>query len=470
MFCTDNSNNWGRLSRACALIGLVFLATTAGAETLSFSRAAERLETDSEALHAARLEWDIAEAMLDEAKGKRWPDVGLSGRATRMDSSLDLDITPLKAAFGGQLPSKVPDRIEIQSRQFYNLSLNATLPLYTAGRITAGIDAAKAGSQAAAAAVLTRSGQLYETLVQRYFGQVLATEAMLVRQRTVKGFERHLKDTLLLEKEGLIARAERLRSNVALAEALRDLETANAQLALARNALVALLAGELPFELTTPIPPVPEPPDVEVMTALARDNNPVLAELRSRLDQAEAGVQAARGTYLPSVAAFGRRELYTNDLTLQDPEWAVGLAANWALFDGFQRSSIVRQRKAAAARIKALLADGTHQIQLLVRQRHQALTTAKARLTSFEATNELAEESLRAQRRAFEEGLASSLDVIDAELALSRVTLGELDARLEAWVALAGLYAAIGSSHQLTVLADPLPSNYSRNNPDRKSK
>lgn len=136
----------------------------------------------------------------------------------------------------------------------------------------------------------------------------------------------------------------------------------------------------------------------------------------------EAGVQAARGTYLPSVAAFGRRELYTNDLTLQDPEWAVGLAANWALFDGFQRSSIVRQRKAGAARIKALLADGTRQIQLLVQQRHQALTTAKARLTSFEATNELA-----------------------------------------------GLYTAIGRSYQLTVLAAPLPSDYSRNNPDRKS-
>ena len=469
MFFTDNSNNWGRFSRFCALACLVFLTTTARADTLSFSRAVERLETDNEALQAARWELNAAEAEVDEARGKRWPEVGLGGRATRMDSSLDLDITPLKAAFGGRLPASVPDRIEIQSRQFYNLSLNATLPLYTAGRITAGIDAAKAGSQAAAAVVLTRSGQLYETLVQRYFGQVLATEAMRVRQRTVNSFERHLQDTLRLEKEGLIARAERLRSDVALAEALRDLETARAQLSLARNGLAALLAGEHPFELTTPIPPVPEPPDLQVMTALARDNNPVLAELRSRLEQAEAGVQAARGTYLPTVAAFGRRELYTQDLTLQDPEWAVGVAANWTLFDGFQRSSIVGQRKAGAARIKALLADGTHQIQLLVQQRHQALLTAKARLTSFQATSELAEESLRAQKRGFEEGLASSLDVIDAELALSRVNLGELDARLEAWVALAGLYTAIGSSRQLTVLADPLPSDSSRNNPDRKS-
>jgi len=35
--------------------------------------------TDKEALHAVRWELNVAEAELDEAKGKRWPDVGLSG-------------------------------------------------------------------------------------------------------------------------------------------------------------------------------------------------------------------------------------------------------------------------------------------------------------------------------------------------------------------------------------------------------
>ncbi|MEE4637645.1 MAG: TolC family protein, partial [Wenzhouxiangella sp.] len=75
--------------------------------------------------------------------------------------------------------------------------------------------------------------------------------------------------------------------------------------------------------------------------------------------------------------------------------------------------------------------------------------TALARLDSFAATRELAEESLRAQRRAFEEGLTSSLDVIDAELALSRVRLGELQARLQACSGFAGLLATVGRSDQL---------------------
>lgn len=160
-------------------------------------------------------------------------------------------------------------------------------------------------------------------------------------------------------------------------------------------------------------------------------------------------LRAERGSFLPTLGAFGRREIYTGDLTLLDPEWAVGLVAEWTLFDGSQRRARVDQAAARSDRVAALRADAERQIELLVRQRHEQLIAALARLDSFATTRELAEESLRAQQLAFEEGLASSLDVIDAELALSRLRLGELDARLLAWSALAGLYAATGQTTEL---------------------
>jgi len=68
----------------------------------------------------------------------------------------------------------------------------------------------------------------------------------------------------------------------------------------------------------------------------------------------------------------------------------------------------------------------------------------------------LADESLRAQQRAFEEGFATSMDVIEAELARSRAALGELGARRDAWVAAATLYTAANRGEQLVDLIEQL--------------
>ncbi|NDY95989.1 TolC family protein [Wenzhouxiangella limi] len=434
-----------------AIALLVFMAGhSAAAEPLSFAAAMERLEADSHVLDAARRELAAARAEAEVARGRRLPSLALEGKATRLDEPLGLELSEYAPALGGLLPpGLVPDRLVIQERQFYNLSLEARLALYSGGRIAAGIAAGEAGAEAGQAALAATRAELHELLVQRYFGLSLADQAVSVRQATVDGLGRHLAHATRMEEEGLIARAERLRANVALAEAERDLQTAEESRSLAASALAALLAMSGQAQPTTPIPPPPAAPSPERFINEMRASSPTLAELRARKAQAEAAVRAERGSLLPTLGAFGRRELYTDDLTLLDPEWAVGLVARWTLFDGGQRRGRLDQAAARADRVTALLADAERQLEVRVRQRHQQLVTALARLDSFVATRDLAEESLRAQQRAFEEGLTSSLDVIDAELALSRVRLGELDARRQAWVALAGLLAAVDQTDQL---------------------
>jgi outer membrane protein TolC len=60
----------------------------------------------------------------------------------------------------------------------------------------------------------------------------------------------------------------------------------------------------------------------------------------------------------------------------------------------------------------------------------------------------LARENLRVRTRAFEEGLGTSLDVVDARLALSRVRLERLLAGYDYDVALAGLLEACGQAER----------------------
>jgi hypothetical protein len=69
---------------------------------------------------------------------------------------------------------------------------------------------------------------------------------------------------------------------------------------------------------------------------------------------------------------------------------------------------------------------------------------AKSRLESLKKTRELAEEAHRSQTLAYEAGLATGLDVVDAELALSRLQVADLKAHYDAVVAWLGLLEASG--------------------------
>ena len=83
-------------------------------------------------------------------------------------------------------------------------------------------------------------------------------------------------------------------------------------------------------------------------------------------------------------------------------------------------------------------------INLLVEKRWRELEHARGRLTSLAKTRELADEALRSQTRAYEAGLATGLGVVDAELALARLQVGDLKAHFDAVVAWLGLLEASG--------------------------
>jgi outer membrane protein TolC len=55
--------------------------------------------------------------------------------------------------------------------------------------------------------------------------------------------------------------------------------------------------------------------------------------------------KADKGAYLPTVAAFGKRELIKKDLSALDPLWAVGVGLKWSVFDGFQNYREIQKSK-----------------------------------------------------------------------------------------------------------------------------
>ncbi len=432
--------------------------------SLDFRAAHERLLDRNERLAAARQGIDRAQFQQQAADAARLPVVEIDGSLTRLNDPLEIDLTSVRQrvnqVFPGDLPpGLIPSGIPVQDQTFANLAVQAVQPIYLGGRIDAGRSAARAGVAAELAVVDRLQGDLMVELVQRYFGQVVAGEALAVRQQSVDSLRQLAFNARRLEEEGEISRAERLRADVALIEAEGELASAREQLNLARAALATLLASEQTVTTMTAIPGPPPRYDSGDWRARSVENNPAVLELDARLTQAGAAARAEKGMLKPSLVLVGRRELYTNDLTLIEPDWAVSLRASWRFFDGGARRSRASAAEARVMELEWRRSALERQIGLLVDQQIEAQHAALERHVTFSAAAELADESLRVQRRAFEEGFATSLEVIEADLARSRVALARVLARYEAWVATAALHAAAGAPMALIDRIEEMPND-----------
>lgn len=435
-----------------ALLGLG--ATRASAQSLSYAEALQQVLAANERVRSAGAGVDRARADRDAARGRRLPELSVAGRSTRINDDIVIDLNPIRQVILGLHPTvpsgaTPPFTTVVQRERFNNLTLNASVPIFTGGRLRAGIRAADAGVDASREQERSARHEVATELAQRYFGLQLAIQNRVTRQTTHESMTQHVARARSLERNGQIARAERLRAEVALAETDRDLQQAVRDQRLASLALASTLSSDVAVIPTTPLFGVGEIAPVDSFQAIAIRSSPILARLAAEQSRARVATRAARGELLPTFGAFFLRELYTNDLTLLQPTWAAGVSVSVPVFQGGQRLNRIAAAHAVERQVSLMGSRARRDIALLTASRYELVQQAREQLVSLEATQALAQESLRAQQVAFAAGLATSLDVVDAEQALARVRLGMLKARYDADVALAGLLEAAGISERL---------------------
>ncbi len=388
---------------------------------------------------------------LDETTAKSMVDQKAGEIRSGVMGSKDVGDLAQKAAgeYGDAASKKINDTdfgMKVQDDVFFNARVTVVWPIFTGLKIYSAYDAAKENVNARKAEFDMAQNTVLMDVATKYFTLRLAEELTVLRESTMKNLEGHLERSKKLEEGGQISKAERLRAEVALAEAQNAYEDALRDQSLARMALASLLKTDTSITATTPV----EAPEVvrsmEEFKQLAREKHPGLRQLRTERKRSHDAVSAARADWFPTIALFGYRELYTKDLTILEPEWAVGAKAQWELpvLGGGESRAKVSSAKALERSLASKEEQTLDNINLLVEKRWRELEHAKGRLASLVKTRELADEALRSQTRAYEAGLATGLDVVDAELSLARLQVGDLKAHFDAVVAWLGLLEASG--------------------------
>nr|WP_285222274.1 MULTISPECIES: TolC family protein [unclassified Lysobacter] len=411
---------------------------------ISFPDAATRIEDHPqlevrEALHQG------AQAMRDGARALRYPNIGVAATYARISDPIELDLGLLNLILHDLDPRlpKIPNPV-LQPDTFGIAMATITWPIFTGGRISAANEASKAGIIVTEAARDETRDALLLDLVARYHGVGVAMQALAVEEGVVASLREHLRHANSLEANGQIAALDRMRVEVALAQAETSRQQRLHALEIAKAGLASLLSLE---DDVDPVTQLGTPPRVEALSSYqseALQTNPVLRQIAAAAEQAEQGVRAAHGEYWPTVALVGGYELESYHLPELVPEWTVGVTVAMPLFDGGARRSRLSMAKSKLLEAQALHRDGRNKIRLIIQQRYLDCEDAIRRVDVATRTVALARESLRMQRIAFAEGETRSIDVVDAENALATARLGRLAARYDHALAWATLMLASG--------------------------
>jgi outer membrane protein TolC len=429
-------------------VGLI--ATTTAAQevatpgtALSFDEAAARLAGVSDALAAADAHVRGQQDLFDATRSLRLPRLTLEARWLEFQKTLDLPVgslAPVAAEFG------LPDPLHFQKRESrFRPVLTTVLPLYTAGQIPAARSAAGAAVEEAQAGRDAAGQSQILLLAQSYFAQQLAAQALRVRLDVRSGLEQHLGDTEKLEGEGLATKAQRLQATVARDRADREYQRALSTYETVTAALARLLRSDAPVSTSTQLFVIGEP--LETLAAFQRsavERHPGLARLRAVSEQASQGVRAQQAELRPQVFLFGSYDLDRHDELLSDPDWALGVGVRYALVSGTDRARHVSAARETEAQASLSSREAENEVMIGVIRAWNDLDSARRQFLLLDSSIEQTEENVRLQQLSFREGQSTSLDVIDAQLALGGALVERAEAAYDYDVALARLLDVSG--------------------------
>ncbi len=411
---------------------------------LTLADAIRRGEDASHRIAEAVARGEATEAVVGERHAASLPQVTAQAAYTR---------TNHVDQFGVFLPPNQLRIIYPDIPDNYRTRLDVQWPIYTGGRLDALERAARIEGTASADDITAARADLALEITRAYWALVTSTESVTVVEQSLVRMGAHLADVRNQLAAGLVppndvlsveAQLSRQRMLSVQARAVRDIAEAE----------LARLVGAPPGTAIDPIEnlelqPAPAQP-LESLADIAKQHRAERAALTKHVAAAEARLAAAGAGDRPTIGVAGGFDYADPNPRIFPRErawrssWDAGLVLSWPLFDGGKTRS---ERAEAAATVRAArerLAEFDETVAVEVRQR---LRDAEASRAAVEAATDAVRSATEARRVVgdrFNAGVATSTDVLDAQVALLQAQLDRTQAISNARLADARLTRALG--------------------------
>lgn len=374
-------------------------------------------------------------------------DVDLSslrnGVVNEVNNSVDnvIPAIPDLPDFGELVGDRIPDSYNFKrSGSTTGAGVGVAWPIYTAGRTKALTGISNARTQEAIADGTLDKNELYNTLIDRYFKAQLAIIAAYLRADAYDTLEQTDHMAKRLFEEGFISRVDRLQAQSALADAKSESVKANNNARLAMIALQRLLRTDYRIKPTTPLFVSSKPlPDVNYFQDLALNNHPSLQKVAAKRAQAQQLHALSDTGYKPTVLLYGYSQIE------DDPSWIAGVSASWKLWGGLDKTASLASSAASIRQADLSEIEVSDNLLLLVEKSWYDVNNAQARYQALQSNVELATEVLRLRRLGLQEGVNTTIEIVQAQTQALKARTEQAQAANDYVQALASLMQSCGT-------------------------
>jgi|WetSurMetagenome_2_1015567.scaffolds.fasta_scaffold12472_4 outer membrane protein len=359
----------------------------------------------------------------------------------------------LSVLTGGQTPRMaVPN----DSLNYYGFQISITQPLYTGNKLTAAKKQAEANEESAEANLAVSDNDLVFAVKRAYFTVGLCRQLLSTMDEAVASMEDHVKEAEGYYRANVVPKLDVLRAQERLAELKQKQLSARNNVVLAERLLNYNMGVDLDTEysIDCEMKYTPLAMDLDRCRSEALSSRPELGAINAKIEMARQGVTIAESVNKPTVALVADRHNYRpeNDA----PSTRVGVVATFKLFDNGMTKNKVKE---AEDRLRQTETGKEQLLQGIMLEVEQSYRNAESSLKTIDVSQkniDTAQEALRAAKARYNVGLSTSLERLDAELAMTQAKTSYIQALSMYNIAMAELDRAIGKGTEQIVKSDPI--------------
>lgn len=369
-----------------------------------------------------------ATANIKEAEERKLPEASVSGSYLYLPVRPNIDLKSSSNSSGG--PSV--------SQAIYGIA-SVSLPLYNGGKIKYGIESAKLLEQAVKLDAENDRAAVIMNITSACINLYKAYTAIGLVKENLQQSEQRVKDLTNLEKNGLLARNDLLKA---------ELQSSNIELTLLdveSDYKLACVNMSIMMGLTEQTVLIPDKSGLALPTSIktieeyeqdATQNRKDIAAINLRKKNAGVNLKSIKADQYPSILLTGGYVAadIPNFFSVYNAV-NIGVGVKYNIASLWKNKSKIQQ---AEARVKQITAGEnmlTDNIRLQINEAYQSYLVSIKKIQVYEKAVTQATENYRITKNKYDNTLATTTELLDADVSLLQAKLRVTNAKADSFIA-----------------------------------
>ena len=436
---------------ACLLAALWAGAISAEetAPVLTLDKAVSLALEKSPMLNSAKLGVNEASHRQEAARADFFPKLSTGYSYTKLDEPPEMRFvstqsTPLQSLVMG-------NKVEVGPGSLYQFRAGLVQPLFTGGALFNQYRLEQLGVDVAKARRMIAQEDIILNVKAAYFTVLKAEKMRTVAAQAVEQIRSHEQMARNFFEQEMIAKNDLLEARVRLAQARQDLIRADNGVAISKASLNTVLHQDVnePVEVADAVTDTPMRMALADCQALALQNRPLLKQIDFTIQQTERGIDLAKSSYFPKSFLVYNYNLQGDEPGVSGTEfqqaasWDVSISLQWTFWEWGKTYHQVGENRVRMQRAQEARKEIVDGINLEVKSAFLETGETYENIGVARDAISQAEENFRIYKERFDQQVATTTDVLDAQTLLSQARMNYNNALCDYNIARAKLEKAV---------------------------